>query len=76
LDELATRGLGLHSVRRQLTVVSQEPVLFSGSLRHNLDPAGEFTDDEMWAVLNKSPVKELVVPQLENGLDHVVQEGG
>jgi len=43
--------MGLHDLRRQLSIIPQNPVLFSGSLRYNLDPFEEFTDEELWNAL-------------------------
>jgi len=43
--------MGLHDLREQLSIIPQNPVLFSGSLRHNLDPFNEYTDTELWNAL-------------------------
>ena len=60
--------------RSQLTVIPQDPLLFHTSLRSNLDPAGEHTDDKLWESLDKSQMKE-TISALKGGLDHVVEEG-
>ena len=56
-------------------VLLQDPVLFSGSIRLNLDPFGKYTDDEVWTALEYAHLKEYV-GTLASGLDHEVSEGG
>ena len=46
-------NLGLHTFRQKISIIPQDPVLFVGSLRHNLDPFDEKTDDEIWHVLEQ-----------------------
>jgi ABC-type multidrug transport system fused ATPase/permease subunit len=41
--------LGLHDVRGRITIIPQDPVLFSGTLRINLDPFEKYSDDNIWA---------------------------
>lgn len=55
--------------------VAQDPVLFSGSLRMNLDPFDKFSDDDIWRVLELSHLKEYVAG-LQEKLQHEVAEGG
>ena len=68
--------LGLHLLRSKLTIIPQDPVLFSGILRFNLDPTGENSDAELWRALELSHLKDHVEKNLDGGLDHVVSEGG
>lgn len=67
--------LGLHALRSRLTIIPQDPVLFSGSLRINLDPFGLKTDDEIWRALELAHLK-VFVKSLTAGLNHEVAEGG
>ena len=69
-------GLGLHPLRSKLTIIPQDPVLFSGDLRFNLDPTGENSDAQLWRALELSHLKDHVEKNLKGGLDHVVTEGG
>lgn len=58
-----------------LTLWVQDPVLFSGTLRMNLDPFDKFSDEEIWRVLELSHLKNYVAG-LQEGLQHEVAEGG
>ncbi|XP_050087820.1 multidrug resistance-associated protein 1 isoform X5 [Anopheles aquasalis] len=67
--------LGLHALRSRLTIIPQDPVLFSGSLRINLDPFNVHTDDEIWKALEHAHLKSFV-KGLTAGISHEVTEGG
>lgn len=54
---------------------TQDPVLFSGTLRMNLDPFDKFNDEEIWRVLELSHLKDFVAG-LQEGLQYEVSEGG
>lgn len=56
-------------------LLAQDPVLFSGTLRMNLDPFDKFTDEDIWRVLELSHLKNYV-SGLQEGLQHEVAEGG
>jgi len=60
---------------RQITIVPQDPILFSGPLRKNLDPCAERTDEELWHSIRRCSMEE-VVSALEKGLDAPVAAGG
>ena len=67
--------LGLHQLRSRLTIIPQDPVLFTGNVRFNLDPTEKTNDDDLWKALEHAHLKSHV-QQLEGGLDHEVTEGG
>ncbi|XP_010022988.1 PREDICTED: multidrug resistance-associated protein 6 [Nestor notabilis] len=60
IDGLDIAQLGLHDLRSKITVIPQDPVLFSGSLRMNLDPLNQYTDADIWTALELTQLKNFV----------------
>lgn len=58
IDGIDISVLGLHDLRSRFGIIPQEPVLFEGTVRSNIDPTGQYTDDEMWKV-NNTPIQSL-----------------
>ncbi|XP_055919617.1 multidrug resistance-associated protein 1-like isoform X7 [Eupeodes corollae] len=75
IDGVDISTLGLHMLRSRLTIIPQDPVLFSGSLRMNLDPFQKNSDDEIWSALELSHLKTFV-KGMTAGLNHEISEGG
>ncbi|XP_033643756.1 ATP-binding cassette sub-family C member 8-like [Asterias rubens] len=71
--DIATLPLGL--LRQCLSIIPQDPVLFSGSIRFNLDPLGKCSDEDLWTSLEIAQLRATVT-SLEAGLDYCVSEGG
>lgn len=57
IDGADSSRIGLHQLRRAITIIPQEPVLFSSTLRVNLDPFGEFSDDVLWEALERAHIR-------------------
>ena len=75
IDGVETSNLGLHDLRKNISIIPQDPVLFSGTMRYNLDPFDDYPDTELWDVLEQVQLKE-AVEQLEGRLEGEVSEGG
>ena len=75
LDGMLTSEMGLHQLRKSISIIPQESLLFSETLRINLDPFSEFTSEQLWDVLEKVELKKYVAAQVE-GLEMMIQEGG
>ncbi|XP_061568477.1 multidrug resistance-associated protein 1 [Cololabis saira] len=75
IDGVDIAKLGLHELRSRITIIPQDPVLFSGSLRMNLDPFESYSDEEVWKALEFSHLKSFV-SGLPHKLSHECSEGG
>ncbi|KAK8970994.1 ABC transporter C family member 10 [Platanthera guangdongensis] len=75
IDGLNISTIGLHDLRSRFGIIPQDPTLFHGSVRYNLDPLGQHSDLEIWEVLVKCQLRE-VVQEKEQGLDSLVVEDG
>ncbi|KAJ8929220.1 hypothetical protein NQ314_018099 [Rhamnusium bicolor] len=75
IDTIDTKEIPLAMLRSKISIIPQEPVLFSGTLRKNLDPFDEYNDDILWNALTEVELKN-VISDLPAGLDSKMSEGG
>lgn len=75
IDDIDISKISLHSLRSKVAIIPQDPVMFSATLRFNIDPFNEVEDDEIWKVLELVNMKESVLA-LKFKLEELVSEGG
>uniref|UniRef100_A0A8D0YX13 Cystic fibrosis transmembrane conductance regulator n=1 Tax=Sus scrofa TaxID=9823 RepID=A0A8D0YX13_PIG len=75
IDKILTTEIGLHDLRKKMSIIPQEPVLFTGTMRKNLDPFNEHTDEELWDALKEVQLKE-AVEDLPGKMDTELAESG
>ena len=73
IDGVNTSNIPLGVLRSKMSIIPQDPTLFSGSLRYNLDPFDEHSDEEIWSALELAHLKNHVM-NMENRLDGIVLE--
>ncbi|KAG7227636.1 hypothetical protein INR49_005451 [Caranx melampygus] len=75
IDGFLTSAIGLHTLRQKMSIIPQDPVLFTGTMRKNLDPFRQHTDEDLWNALQEVQMKA-VVEELPNKLETVLTESG
>lgn len=75
IDGIDIASLGLHELRQNVSIIPQDPLLFSTTLRKNLDPFEEHTDSDIWTALDQAHLTG-AVKELKEGLETKMSEGG
>ena len=72
IDGIDVMRVGLFDLRTKIGIIPQLPVLFSGTVRSNMDPFNKYTDDEIWAALEKCRMKDFVGKMTDGLLSRIV----
>ena len=75
IDGININDISLQELRSRIAIIPQEPTLFSGTLKRNLDPLNEKTDEEIWSALEMVSLRGAIERKPEQ-LDAPVSEGG
>ncbi|GMY07378.1 ABC transporter C family member 10-like [Fagus crenata] len=75
VDGIDISSIGLHDLRSRFGIIPQDPTLFNGTVRYNLDPLCQHSDQDIWEVLGKCQLQE-AVQNKEEGIDSLVVENG
>jgi len=71
MDDINTQEVGLHLLRSNISIIPQTPFIFTGTIRSNVDPLGQFTDEQIWNALEDVRLKHHVENQARKLDTHI-----
>lgn len=75
IDGVDTKAMRLSELRRSMSIIPQDPILFGGTIRKNLDPFQEYSDSQLWEALEAVQLKPFF-QRYSQGLEFIISEGG
>lgn len=75
IDGIDTQNISLHQLRKNISIIPQDPTLFSGTIRSNLDPFSVYDDNQLWKSLKASNLDH-IINCMPDKLDSIITEGG
>ena len=76
IDDVNISEIGLHDLRKKIAIIPQESILFSDTVRSNLDPLNEIKDDGViWEALRVTQLDK-IIEKMEGDLESIISDSG
>ncbi|XBW36311.1 hypothetical protein QEN19_001894 [Hanseniaspora menglaensis] len=76
IDGVNIADIGLHDLRSKISIIPQDSQIFKGTIRDNIDPTRQFTNEQIWKALELSHLKDYIIKDLGGNLESEISEGG